>query len=208
MKKFVRGSLCLAAAGALAIVLATWESRSPAADEPATETQVAKAADRPGWKLVWSDEFDRPEIDRTKWDFDRGNGFQNKESNTWISGWGNSELEFYTDRAENVFVRDGLLHIRAIKEQYKGFQYTSARLNTRKKDGSPLFASRYGRFNSGQSCRWAKESGLRFGCARRTTNMGLGLHRARSTSSKPKASIPRLRKARSTLARVGRTTRI
>jgi beta-glucanase (GH16 family) len=100
---------------------------------------------RPGWKLVWSDEFDRPEIDRTKWDFDRGNGFKN-DAGVWIGGWGNNELQFYTDRPENVFVRDGMLHIRAIKQSYQGFGYTSARMNARKKNGSPLFNKRYGRF--------------------------------------------------------------
>ncbi len=39
-----------------------------------------------------------------------------------------------------------MLHIRAIKEPYKGFQYTSARLKTRKNDKSPLFNKTYGRF--------------------------------------------------------------
>src|SRR5262245_57244683 len=57
---------------------------------------VAEAADKPsapaGWKLTWSDEFDKPEIDKSKWDFDRGNGFQSPDSKDWISGWGNGEL--------------------------------------------------------------------------------------------------------------------
>ena len=37
-----------------------------------------------GWKLVWSDEFDGKEIDKTKWDFDIGNGFFSYEANTWV----------------------------------------------------------------------------------------------------------------------------
>jgi beta-glucanase (GH16 family) len=100
----------------------------------------------PGWKLVWSDEFDGKEIDRTKWDFDIGNGFFNYETNTWISGWGNGELQYYTREPENAFVKDGMLHIRAVKESLHGFGYTSARLKTRKRDGSPLFNQKYGRF--------------------------------------------------------------
>ncbi len=64
----------------------------------------------------------------------------------WISGWGNDELQFYTREPENASVREGMLHIRALKESQLGFGYTSARLRTRKKDGSPLFAKRYGRF--------------------------------------------------------------
>ena len=59
---------------------------------------------------------------------------------------GNNELQFYTDRPENVFVRDGMLHIRAIKQSFQGFAYTSARLNTPKRNGGPLFNKRYGRF--------------------------------------------------------------
>jgi beta-glucanase (GH16 family) len=92
----------------------------------------------PGWKLVWNDEFDGPEIDRKKWDFDIGNGN--------IPGWGNNELEYYTDRPENAYIKDGMLHIQARKEAFKNFKYTSARLKTRKEDKSSLFAKLYGRF--------------------------------------------------------------
>ena len=100
----------------------------------------------PKWKLVWSDEFDGPEIDRKKWDYDLGNGFYNYDANQWISGWGNNELQYYTKEPENAFVADGSLHIRAIKESLHGCGYTSARLKTRKRDGSPLFNQKYGRF--------------------------------------------------------------
>lgn len=100
----------------------------------------------PGWKLGWNDEFDGKEIDRTKWDFDIGNGFYNYEANQWISGWGNSELQFYTREPENAFLKDGMLHVRVVKESYQGCGYTSARMKTRKRDGSPLFNQKYGRF--------------------------------------------------------------
>jgi beta-glucanase (GH16 family) len=98
------------------------------------------------WKLVWSDEFDGKEIDKTKWDFDTGNGFYNYDANQWISGWGNGELQYYTREPDNAFVKNGMLHIRALKESLHGCGYTSARLKTRKKDGSPLFSQMYGRF--------------------------------------------------------------
>jgi beta-glucanase (GH16 family) len=100
----------------------------------------------PEWKLVWSDEFDGTSIDRSKWGFDLGNGFFNYDANTWINGWGNDELQYYTDQPDNVFVKDGMLHIRAIKESFQHCGYTSARLKTRKKDGSTLFSQKYGRF--------------------------------------------------------------
>jgi beta-glucanase (GH16 family) len=98
------------------------------------------------WKLVWSDEFDGKEIDRTKWDFDTGNGFYNYDANRWISGWGNDELQYYTREPDNAFVKDGLLHIRAVKESLHGCGFTSARLKTRKKDGGELFSKKYGKF--------------------------------------------------------------
>jgi beta-glucanase (GH16 family) len=109
--------------------------------------QVPAADEKPaGWKLVWSDEFDGNSIDRTKWDFDLGNGFFNYDANQWISGWGNEELQYYTRDAENAFVKDGMLHVRAIKESRDGCGYTSARMKTKKRDGTVLFAQRYGRF--------------------------------------------------------------
>jgi len=73
------------------------------------------------WELVWSDEFNtdgRP--DETKWTYDIGGG-----------GWGNRELEYYTDRPENARVENGKLIIEARAEDYKGNHYTSARLLTR-----------------------------------------------------------------------------
>lgn len=76
------------------------------------------------WRLVWSDEFDGPANsapDPAKWTYDLGGG-----------GWGNGELEVYTNTRENVF-QDGAGHlvIRAIKTDSGG--YTSARLKTQGK---------------------------------------------------------------------------
>jgi beta-glucanase (GH16 family) len=104
------------------------------------------AAEPPTWNLVWSDEFAGQDIDRARWDFDIGNGFYNYDANVWISGWGNNELQYYTREPENAFVKNGMLHVRAIKESYQGCGYTSARLKTRKRDGSPLFNKKYGKF--------------------------------------------------------------
>lgn len=72
------------------------------------------------WKLVWQDEFDGPEIDRTKWRLDVG-----------YTGESNAEREIYTDRPENVCIEDGCLVIAAREEHYQGYRYTSARLNTK-----------------------------------------------------------------------------
>ena len=72
---------------------------------------------------LWHDEFDG-DIDSEKWTFEIGTG---------ASGWGNNELEYYTDRKENAYIKDGILHIRANKEDYEGSKYTSARMITKGK---------------------------------------------------------------------------
>lgn len=70
-------------------------------------------------ELVWADEFDQDGLpDSTRWSYNVGGG-----------GWGNSELQYYTDRRmENARVENGKLIIEAIKESYQGSAYTSARL--------------------------------------------------------------------------------
>ncbi len=136
MKMLPRLPICLAI-----FSLAGFAAASAPAKEPAS------AATAPGgWKLTWSDEFDGPQIDAKKWDFDIGNGFKTPDGQ-YVGGWGNGELEHYTDRPENAFIKDGMLHIRAIKENFKGQHYTSARLKSRKNDRSPLFNQTYGRFD-------------------------------------------------------------
>jgi beta-glucanase (GH16 family) len=71
-----------------------------------------------GWNLAWSDEFDGASINPKNWTFDKGAG-----------GWGNSEMEYYTDRPENARIENGALVIEARQEKYEGSDYTSARLN-------------------------------------------------------------------------------
>ncbi len=94
----------------------------------------------PEWRLVWSDEFEGERIDGQKWTYDEGNGFTRADG-VYIEGWGNSELEYYTSRPENVHVSDGALRITAVKESYEGHSYTSARVKTK-----GLFSRTYGRF--------------------------------------------------------------
>lgn len=72
--------------------------------------------------MVWHDEFDSTAIDRHNWVFDTGT--------MGGTGWGNNELEYYTDRPENSKVENGNLVITARKEKFGGCKYTSARLKT------------------------------------------------------------------------------
>ncbi len=71
------------------------------------------------WKLYWSDEFDSTAINTLKWTYDIGG-----------EGWGNNELQYYTNLSDNATVKNGNLMIIARKEYYKGNTYTSARLKT------------------------------------------------------------------------------
>ncbi|MFC2137494.1 family 16 glycosylhydrolase [Bacteroidota bacterium] len=84
-------------------------------------------------QLVWADEFDYEGLpDNNRWTFEIGG-----------HGWGNNEWEYYTDRIENAEVKDGLLTITAIKEDYSGSEYTSARLVTLEK-----FSFKYGKIEA------------------------------------------------------------
>ncbi len=80
-------------------------------------------------KLVWSDEFDSGTMpDPTKWGYDLGDGCPE------ICGWGNNELQYYTDnRKENVRIEDGKLIIEARQEKMGSKDYTSARLKSKLK---------------------------------------------------------------------------
>ncbi|MBN8504753.1 MAG: glycoside hydrolase family 16 protein [Burkholderiales bacterium] len=109
-----------------------------------------------GWSLVWHDEFDGDAIDRSKWDFDLGNGFYDYRVHQWVPGWGNEELQYYTGDAENVQVRDSCVFIRAVKAPMHGCGYTSARLKTKARDGRVLFAKRYGRIAIRARVPWGK----------------------------------------------------
>ncbi|MDB9741330.1 glycoside hydrolase family 16 protein [Akkermansiaceae bacterium] len=114
------------------------------AQQKSTHNSKSEPSD---WELVWSDEFDGDKIDSTKWDFDTSNGFFTKDTKQWVSGWGNNELQYYTSNKENAYVKDGFLNIVALKESLHNCGYTSARLKTRKKDGTALFAKAYGKFD-------------------------------------------------------------
>src|SRR6478752_1047669 len=76
-----------------------------------------------GYKLVWSDEFNGAmgsAVDSTKWTFDVGG-----------TGWGNNELEYYTNSTNNAAMDGaGNLVITAKQESMGGKSYTSARLKT------------------------------------------------------------------------------
>ncbi len=108
--------------------------------DPGIPPPTQAGTNKSGWKLTWSDEFNAPDgtaPDPAKWTAERkGDGF------------GNNELETYTDRPPNVEQRGGNLVITARKEDFTGADgiqrnYTSARMQTLGK-----FAQKYGRIEA------------------------------------------------------------
>jgi beta-glucanase (GH16 family) len=88
----------------------------------------AQATEADSRKLVWADEFEQEGApDTSRWAYDLGDGCPD------ICGWGNNELQYYTQRTENVRIEGGKLIIEAHQEPYKGKEYTSTRLVSRKK---------------------------------------------------------------------------
>lgn len=107
------------------LLLAAWGcgGQTPPAPTPTAEAVAAPTpAAPPGWELVWHDEFDGPTLNLADWNIETGGG-----------GWGNHEWQFYTDRPENLRLEDGFLVIEARREDYRGYRYTSARINTQYK---------------------------------------------------------------------------
>ncbi len=92
---------------------------------------------------VVSDEFETDGfINPLLWTFDTGTG---------ENGWGNNELQYYTDRPENVTVEGGVLKITARREDFEGSGYTSARIITR-----GLWEQTYGRFEARMKLPWGQ----------------------------------------------------
>ncbi|MDP3353470.1 MAG: family 16 glycosylhydrolase [Flavobacteriaceae bacterium] len=92
-------------------------------DEPELllETAIKRANIYKNYNLIWSDEFEYTGLpDKTKWNYDIGG-----------HGWGNNEKQYYLENSlENSYVKEGKLHIVALKKEYKNSNYTSARLTT------------------------------------------------------------------------------
>jgi len=113
---------------------------SGAAGQKTAEHPTPIPAPGKAWTLVWSDEFngaDGSTPDPSKWSFVTGG-----------SGFGNNELETYTDRPVNAHLAKGNLVITALKEQRTGpdgitRDYTSARLQTK-----GHFDAQYGRIEA------------------------------------------------------------
>ena len=99
-----------------------------------------------GMNLIWNDEFNGTSLDTSVWNYNTGY-YINDDPNSW--GWGNNELEHYTNSTKNVFLENGNLNIKAYEEP-KSFPqdpnryalYSSGKITT--KDN---FSMKYGRID-------------------------------------------------------------
>jgi beta-glucanase (GH16 family) len=90
-------------------------------DQPtsgAPTTGYSTPTSYPGYTLIWNDEFDGTDLS-ADWTFDIGTG---------NSGWGNNELQYYTN--QNYTVGNGILEIKAKSETFNFQEYTSTRIKT------------------------------------------------------------------------------
>jgi beta-glucanase (GH16 family) len=122
--------------GLAALALSLGGACTPPA-EPVYDDPNGPVVWQPGsWSLVWQDEFDGPAgspPDPTRWTHEIGG---------W--GWGNRELQSYTDSTNNSALDGaGNLILTARQEMLENNAYTSARLRTK-----GLFAHTYGRFEA------------------------------------------------------------
>ncbi len=85
---------------------------------PAPTTEFT-ALQREGWILTWYDTFSDKELNNRNWVVETGG-----------NGWGNNELQYYTNHSDNLRIEDGVLIIEAYRERYQRHEYTSARIKT------------------------------------------------------------------------------
>jgi beta-glucanase (GH16 family) len=98
------------------------------------------------WELVWEDNFDgseRQSPSASNWTYDIGTG---------VNGWGNQQLEYNSDRPENVSLDgEGNLIIVAKEDTLGGQDYSSARIITR-----GLFEVQHGRIEARMKLPWGQ----------------------------------------------------
>ncbi len=76
-------------------------------------------------QLVWQDNFDGSSLNLSNWEYQYGDGCPE------LCGWGNAELQHYTDHPENISVSNGTLKITARKNSGTFPEYTSSRIRTK-----------------------------------------------------------------------------
>ena len=69
-------------------------------DAPLGDEGYVTPTTYPGYTLVWQDEFNDGQLS-ADWTYEIGDGCPN------LCGWGNQELQSYTNRPENIYFQEG-----------------------------------------------------------------------------------------------------
>lgn len=85
-----------------------------------SEDGYITAPEHYGYNITWADEFEDGELDQSEYNYEYG-----------ASGWGNNELQNYTDDQQNIFINDSKLTITALKDE--NGKFTSGRITTQNK---------------------------------------------------------------------------
>ncbi|AZQ61005.1 glycosyl hydrolase family protein [Flammeovirga pectinis] len=109
------------------IVIAKAEDNSGVSSISAPITFVVTDSNEGIGEVIWEDNFDT--IDKTTWQFETGNG-------NW--GWGNGELEYYTEKNSTIKEvpneeSNKAIVITAQNDNIRGFGFSSSRLKTQDK---------------------------------------------------------------------------
>ena len=93
--------------------------------EPVSEEEVVEVPELDGYTLLWHDEFSGAAMDDTIWSYDPHE-----------PGWTNEELQEYTESTDNVFTRDGMMVLKAIKttDANGNDYYTSGKIKSQNKE--------------------------------------------------------------------------
>jgi len=114
---FATGSLLFAV-----LIISSCQKSTPAPEKLVVGNNSPVAPIDSNWSFEstpsFADEFNyNGTPDTSKWGYDLGGG-----------GWGNQELEYYTNSLKNAYVSNGLLHITALQENVGGMGYSSSRM--------------------------------------------------------------------------------
>jgi len=114
------------------LIISSCQKSTPAPERLVVGNNTPVAPIDSNWSFEstpsFADEFNyNGTPDTSKWGYDLGGG-----------GWGNQELEYYTNSLKNAYVSNGLLHITALQENLGGMGYTSARMVS-KNNGALLY---------------------------------------------------------------------
>ncbi len=88
-------------------------------------------------KTTWIEDFENPRLSSSEWNYSVSNGFY--DGRIYVGGWGNGEVQYYTkpkrnsinNTSNNLFIENGYLKIQPIRKNFKGYEFTSARINTK-----------------------------------------------------------------------------